>query len=222
MASTVNDTALVDMVLTEVRRRLAQTATAAPSAEMVPVGVSARHVHLSGPDLQALFGPGARLTRRNELYQPWEFAAEETVSLVGPRSRILPDVRVLGPLRDQTQVELSRSDAIFLGVDPPVRMSGDLRGSVPLVLVGPVGGVTLTEGTIIAQRHIHASPDEARRLNLRNGDQISLEIPGERGLVFHRVLVRVEPEYRLELHLDTDEGNASGFQPGMTARIVST
>ena len=217
----MNDTALVDLVLAEVQRRLTHGTAGTPvSTDRVPVGVSARHVHLSKTDLQTLFGPGASLTKRNSLYQPWEFAAEETVSLVGPRSRILPNVRVLGPLRQQTQVELARTDAIFLGIDAPVRMSGELRGSAPLVLVGPVGAVTLTEGAILAQRHVHANPSEAQELQLQDNDIISLEVPGERGLIYHNVQVRVKPEYRLELHLDTDEANAAGFQPGVTARIV--
>ncbi|KYH33226.1 phosphate propanoyltransferase [Neomoorella mulderi] len=172
-----------------------------------PVGVSGRHVHLTKEHLQALFGPGYELTKVRDLGQPGEFAAKETVTVVGPKG-VLEKVRIIGPLRSYSQVELSRTDCFKLGVNPPVRDSGDHEGSPGCVLVGPAGVVTLNRGVIIALRHIHMHTNDARRYGLKDKDRVNVLVGGERGLIFQNVLVRVHPNYRLEFHVDTDEANA--------------
>ncbi|WP_338834959.1 Phosphate propanoyltransferase [Moorella humiferrea] len=173
----------------------------------VPVGVSGRHVHLTKEHFQILFGPGQELTRIRDLVQPGEFAAKETVTIVGPKG-VLEKVRIIGPLRSYSQVELSRTDSFKLGVNPPVRDSGDHHNSPGCVLIGPAGVLTLTQGVIIALRHIHMPTNEARRYGLKDKDKVNVKVGGERGLVFQNVLVRVHPNYRLEFHIDTDEANA--------------
>lgn len=184
----------------------------------VPVGVSAPHVHLCPEHLERLFGPGYELTPIREL-QPGQYAAKEHVMVVGPKG-VLPNVRVLGPLRDKTQVEISRTNAYVLGLDPPVRDSGDLSGSPGAVLVGPRGAVVLDEGVILAWRHIHMSPQHAERLGLKDRDVVKARTGGQRRVIFDRVLVRVSPSFRLEFHIDTDEANAAGLQNGDFVYIV--
>ncbi len=176
----------------------------------VPVEVSARHVHLSQKDLETLFGKGYQLKNIKQLYQPSDFAAEETVSILASGKEI-KDVRVVGPLRNQTQIEISKTDAVSLGINPPVRLSGDLKGSSGVVLQGPAGNVELGEGLIIARRHLHCATDEAKELKLRPGQLVSVEIKGERAVTFHCVEVRTRDDYKLCLHLDTDEGNSAGI-----------
>lgn len=176
----------------------------------IPVEVSARHCHLSKPDLEKLFGAGHELTKLKQLSQPADFACEETVDLqVG--SKKFEKVRVVGPLREQTQIEISMTDAVGAGVIPPVRLSGDLKGSAGAILTGPAGIVELKEGLIVARRHIHCATDEAKKLDLRRGQLVSVEIKGQRALTFHCVEIRVKDDYKLCLHLDTDEGNSAGI-----------
>lgn len=191
-------------------------AAVADGPGQIPIAISARHVHLDRATTDALFGPGHELTPRSPLSQTGQFACEETVSLIGPRHRI-DGVRVLGPLRKQTQVEISRTDEFFLGVDAPIRASGHLEGSAPITLEGPKGAVQLKEGLICSWRHIHMSPDDARRFGVDDGDQVQVEVSGgPRDLTFGDVLIRVHPSFRLELHLDTDEGNAAELSRGAT------
>jgi acetate kinase len=186
----------------------------------IPVAISARHAHLSQPTIERLFGPGHRLGTRTALSQTGQFSAEETVTLVGPRGR-LSGVRVMGPPRAHDQVEISRSDEFVLGVDAPVRISGDLANTPGITLEGPAGRVTLSSGLICARRHIHMSPDEAQRLGVRDCDVVAVRLDTDgRDLVFGDVMVRVAPDFRLELHLDTDEANAAGVQPGDYAQLV--
>ncbi len=186
----------------------------------IPVGVSARHCHLSAEDAAVLFGPGAALTPDSPLSQPGQFAAKERLVVAGPRGAIA-GVRVLGPTRALTQVELSVTDAITVGLRPPVRESGVHRGTPGLVLIGPCGSVTLESGVIIAQRHIHMHPDDERRFGVRNGNLVWVAAAlGDRRLVFGDVLVRVSERYRLEFHIDTDEANAAGLRSGETVVLV--
>ncbi len=194
--------------------------TAASNAMKIPVGVSVRHIHLSKSDLEALFGPGSELNPYRELFQPGTFAAKETVSLVGPKMRVLERVRILGPLRDRTQVELARTDAIFLGVDAPVRMSGDLKGSAPITLIGPKGVVELKEGCIRAMRHIHMNTKEAEHFGLKEGDMVKLRVGGPSAVTFENVVVRISPDLRLEVHLDTDEGNVADVHCNQQVEII--
>ncbi|HUX74565.1 MAG TPA: phosphate propanoyltransferase [Steroidobacteraceae bacterium] len=177
----------------------------------IPVAVSARHVHLSAPAIERLFGTGHQLRARAQLVQPGQFAAAETVNLIGPKGR-LDRVRVVGPARARTQVELSRSDEIALGVDAPLRESGDLAGTPGIVIEGPLGRLRLDHGVICSLRHLHMSPADAAVLGLSDQQRVAAAVDGGgRSAVFADIVVRVSPAYRLELHLDTDEGNAAGL-----------
>jgi acetate kinase len=187
----------------------------------IPVAISARHVHLTGATVARLFGAGHVLQSHSPLSQPGQFAAEESVTLVGPRGR-LEHVRVVGPERSADQVEISRSDEFMLGIDAPVRESGQLAGTPGIRIEGPCGSVELEHGVICAQRHVHMSPADADVLQLRDGDVVDVAVGGhERALVFGDVLVRVAPEYHMELHLDTDEGNAAGLHPGEDGLLIA-
>jgi acetate kinase len=186
----------------------------------IPLGVSAHHLHLTQEHVEALFGAGRTLTFRSGLAQPGQFACAETVDLVGPKGRV-DKVRVLGPVRPVTQVEISRTEEFKLGIDAPIRASGDVKGSPGLALVGPAGRVELEEGTICALRHIHMSPEDALTFGLRDKDVVRVKISGERSLVYGDVLVRVHPDFRLEMHIDTDEANAAEVHPDMFATLES-
>jgi acetate kinase len=183
------------------------------SERFIPVGVSAHHVHLARAEVEALFGPGHELTIHAPLTQPGQFACKEKVTLVGPKGRV-ERVRVLGPERKETQVEISRTEEFKLGIDAPVRMSGDLDGTPGLVLEGPAGRSDLAQGVICARRHIHMTPEDALHFGIRDRDVVLVEIEGERSLIFGDVTVRVNPDFRLELHLDTDEANAAEVETG--------
>lgn len=197
--------------------------TPSPDAPIrIPVAISARHVHLTPEAVEVLFGPGHQLTVARPLSQPGYFAAEETVDLVGPK-RSLEGVRVLGPCRSRCQVEIARTDEFHLGIDAPIRASGDLDGTPGITLVGPAGTLVLDEGVICAQRHIHANPREAAALGLRHGEivEVALDTDG-RDLIFGDVLVRVSENVHLEMHLDTDEGNAAEITTGTEAVLAPT
>lgn len=172
------------------------------------VNVSARHAHVTPHDLEILFGPNARLTKHRDLYQEGEFASEQLVNLVGPRNRMIPNVRILGPCRDYTQVELSYTDGIFLGIELPLRTSGDHESTPGGILVGPHGALNLGQGIIRAARHVHMNPDDLAHFLVRDGDHMNLKIEGPCGVTFDRVRVREHPKVKLEVHIDTDEGNA--------------
>jgi acetate kinase len=184
----------------------------------IPIGVSAHHVHLSQADVEKLFGAGHKLTARTPLAQPGQFACEEQVRLIGPRGSI-DRVRVLGPARSQSQVEISRTEGYRLGINAPVRMSGDLDGTPGLILEGPVGQAQLDDGVIYAQRHMHMTPTDARRLGLESGDVVRVRVEGDRELIFGDVAVRVSPKFKLEFHLDTDEANAAQLNSGDVAHL---
>lgn len=185
----------------------------------IPVAISARHVHLRQATVEALFGTGYELGVKGLLSQPGQFAATETVSLLGPGGR-LDHVRIVGPVRDADQVELSRSDEMALGIDAPLRVSGDLARTPGIEIVGPAGRVHLDSGVVTPVRHIHMSVEDARRFGVGDGERVSVGIDTHgRDVVFGDVIVRVSPRYRLELHVDTDEGNAAGVRPGTTARL---
>jgi acetate kinase len=187
----------------------------------IPVAVSAHHVHLSHATIERLFGKGYVLQPRSALSQPGQFAALETVTLIGPRGR-LEHVRILGPPRAVDQVEISRTDQRILGLDAPLRLSGDLDLTPGLVIEGPKGEAALAKGVVCALRHIHMSPSDAQDLNVRDHDVVQVAVESEgRHVVFGDVVVRVSPDYRLEFHLDTDEGNAAGVGPGTTAHLVN-
>lgn len=186
----------------------------------VPVGVSVRHVHLSSGDMEILFGKGYELHPLRDLAQPGEFAAKETLTLVGSNKRAIENVRVLGPVRTRTQVEISRTDAVFLGLNPPWRESGKLDTSESICLVGSKGCIYLENAVIIAQRHIHMPIKTALLWGLKDNQRVSVAAKTERPLVFQDVQVRVGDKYVLELHLDTDDANAAGLSNGSSVKVL--
>ena len=185
----------------------------------VKIGLSNKHVHLSQEDLETLFGPGYELTPSKPLVQPGQFAAEEKVDIVGPK-RTLSGIRVLGPVRKETQVELPLTDARTIGIKAPVRESGKLEGTPGCKLVGPCGEVELDHGVIAALRHVHLNDEQAKEAGVKDGDWVSIKIEGERGLTFDHVLVRAGAKHEREVHLDTDEGNAAGCGPDTECEII--
>ncbi|REJ66609.1 MAG: phosphate propanoyltransferase [Planctomycetota bacterium] len=192
---------------------------AAPERELV-VSISARHVHLTDEQVETLFGPGRTLTPMKELYQDGFYAAEETVMLVGPRKRMLPTVRILGPTRPHGQVELAFTDAISLGIDAPVRASGKIEGTPGCVLVGPAGVVELEQGVIRAERHVHMNFADAERFGVANGDRMNLRIESSCSVVLEDLLVRADATSKLEVHLDTDEGNAADLEHATKCELL--
>lgn len=210
--------ALVKSVIAQMDR----TENAAPACEagMVPVGISNRHVHLTKEHVEILFGKGHELKVLKDLSQPGQYACEETVTIIGPSLRPIEKVRVLGPVRRASQVEISKTDSYVLKVKPPVRESGKIEGSAPITIVGPCGVVTLAEGCIIANRHIHMTPADAAVLGLADGDTVTVDADGERRTRFFDVQVRVDKNFFLEMHVDTDDANAVGLKNGSKVKIV--
>ncbi|MBQ4208630.1 MAG: phosphate propanoyltransferase [Clostridia bacterium] len=187
----------------------------------VLVETSARHVHVSRRVLNILFGEGYELTHKKDLSQPGQFACEERVQVIGPKSSF-PAVSILGPVRPETQVELSAGDARSIGVKAPIRESGDLKGSAGCKIVGPKGEVELNDGVIIAKRHIHATPEDAEKYGLADKQIVSVKVDTpERSLIFGDVVVRVSKNYALAMHIDTDESNAAGCVPGLMGEILA-
>ncbi len=187
----------------------------------VLIETSARHVHVSRRVLDILFGEGYELTHKKDLSQPGQFACEERVQVIGPKNSF-PAVSILGPVRPETQVELSAGDARAIGVKAPIRESGDLKGSAGCKLVGPKGEVELEDGVIIAKRHIHATPEDAEKYGLADKQIVSVKVDTpERSLIFGDVVVRVSKNYALAMHIDTDESNAAGCTPGLMGEILA-
>ena len=189
------------------------------SAKLVPVGLSNRHLHVSREDLNILFGEGYELTKFKDLSQPGQYAANEKVDVVGPKGT-LKGVRILGPTRNETQIEISITDGFILGVNPPVRDSGDLAGSPGAKVVGPKGEVALEKGVIAAARHIHMHTTDAESFGVEDKEIVGVRVGGKRGMIFENVLVRVHPTYALEMHVDIDEGNASQIKNGDTLEVI--
>ncbi|EHL17563.1 hypothetical protein HMPREF9630_01575 [Peptoanaerobacter stomatis] len=179
----------------------------------IPIGVSNRHVHLCKKDLETLFGEGYELTKKSDLKQPGQFASNELVTIRGSKGEF-ENVRILGPIRNKTQVEISLTDSFRLGVKAPIKESGKLEGTPGLEIIGPKGKISVDEGTIVALRHIHMTPKEARLMNVKDGDFVDVEIFGQRRAIMSKVLVRVSDSYRLEMHLDTDEANSVSIKNG--------
>ena len=186
----------------------------------VPIGISNRHIHLTREHVDVLFGKGYQLTKCKDLSQPGQYACKEQLTIVGPSMRAIEGVRVLGPERKKSQVEISRTDSFTLKVKPPVRESGDLAGSAPITIIGPKGIVTLDEGCIIANRHIHMSVEEGERFGVRDGEYVDVQIDGERKSLFYDVQIRVHKDFRLEMHIDTDDANAAGVGNGFKAKLL--
>lgn len=190
-----------------------------PLGFSVPIGISARHIHLTQEAVEILFGKGYQLTKKKDL-MGGQFASNELVTIVGLKLRAIENVRVLGPARKANQVEISATDAIKLGIKAPVRESGNIKGSAPIAVVGPKGVLYLEEGCIVAKRHIHMSPEDAAQSGCKDGDTVSVKVDNARGTVFNHVQIRVDKSFTLEMHIDTDEANAAGIKPGQNVSIV--
>jgi putative phosphotransacetylase len=184
------------------------------------VNISARHCHLTQEAVEMLFGKGHQLTVHKWLYQDGQFAAKETLTLIGPRSRVISNLRILGPCRNFNQVELAYTDGIALGFDLPLRISGDIKGSLGAMLMGPEGFFEMPEGVIRAMRHVHMSPDDAKFYGVKAGDGMKLKIGGPCGIILDQMLCRVDKSFKLEVHIDTDEGNACNLQPETLCELI--
>lgn len=218
----VTDRAAVERVVREVvLRRLRPRPAPRTAPSPLVVNVSARHMHISQADLEQLFGPGHTLTPMRPLYQEGHYAAEETVTLVGPKRRLISNLRILGPPRSASQIELAFTDAIALGLeDVPIRLSGDLAGTPGGFVMGPAGMLELKQGIIRAAMHAHMGTADAAFYGVRHKDVMRLRVGGDAGLTFDHVLVRVDPSFRLEVHLDTDEANACGIHLTKDVELV--
>lgn len=215
--------ALVEKLVSEVvHRQMGRPQRASAGAQPNPlvVNVSARHCHLTQEAVEALFGPGHKLTPMKWLYQEGQYAAKETVTLVGPRSRVISNLRILGPCRSLNQVELAFTDAIALGFKIPVRPSGKIEGTPGCMLMGPNGFFEMEEGVIRAAPHAHLSPEDAEFYGVKTGDMMKLKIGGDLGMTFDKLLARVDPSFKLEVHIDTDEGNACGLGPDTPVELL--
>lgn len=222
MSTATLDRSYVERIVREVvLSKFAPKANGAASTDpKLVVSISARHVHLTDEHVEILFGKGATLTPMKPLYQDGFFAAKETVMIVGPRRRMLPEVRILGPTRPASQVELAFTDGISLGIDLPVRASGKISGTPGCVIVGPKGVVELSEGVIRAERHVHMNQDHAKFYGVKNGDRMKLRIESTCSLVLEDLLVRADETSKLEVHLDTDEGNAADLDHAVKVELV--
>jgi putative phosphotransacetylase len=223
------DDLLVEMIEREVRaamhaappaRPLPQPTASSSSPIAIPLGVSNRHIHLTPQTFARLFGESATFEEMRPLYQPGEFASKHTLTIVGPKLRSIPAVRILGPLRKYDQVEVSLTDAVYLGVDPPVANSGTLDNAAPLTLVGPHASVFLEKVAIVASRHIHMTSADAVRFGVRDGDFCTVRVPGAKSVIFENVLIRTNDAWRLQIHLDTDDANAANIRSDATVEFL--
>ncbi len=220
-----SEEALLDLIVEEVSRairtREPEKHQAAPTdSRLIPLGVSNRHAHLTPDTFHMLFGESAKFEQLRPLYQPGEFASTHTLTIVGPKLRSIPAVRILGPLRKYDQVEVSLTDAVFLGINPPVVNSGSLEAAAPLTLVGPGGSVYLEHCAIVASRHIHMTSADARRLGVKDGDFCRIRVTGPKSTVFENVLIRVNDNWLLQAHLDTDDANAADVRSDTSVEFL--
>jgi putative phosphotransacetylase len=214
-------TPLARSTVEEMVRKIVRERFAGPSAPTLVVDASARHMHVSREHLDQLFGAGYDLTVHRPLYQPGHFAAKETVTLIGPRSRLISNLRILGPIRARSQVELAFTDTISLGLENvPIRLSGDIDGSAGAFIMGPRGMVELKEGVIRAAIHAHMNPTEAAYYGVKHGDEMKLRVSGLAAVTFERVRVRVDKNVLLNVHMDTDEANACGLHLAKEIELV--
>jgi propanediol utilization protein len=229
MSAVPSDEYLIDLIVDQVKLALsAGPRTASQDTELrngvpgIPLGVSNRHIHLTNETFHLLFGKNADFESMRPLYQPGEFASNHTLAIVGPKLRTIPNVRILGPLRKYDQVEVSLTDAIFLGIDPPVANSGTLDQASPLTLVGPNGSVYLERCAIIASRHIHMTNGDAQKLGVRDGDLCRVRVGGDKPTIFENVLIRTNDSWRLQIHLDTDDANAANIREDTFVEFLGT
>lgn len=210
---------LVDMITETIYKEM-KPKEESSNLSSIPVEVSNHHIHLTRNSLDILYGKDYELTKLRDLSQPGEFASNERVSIVGANMKVIEKVRILGPLREYTQAELSITDGYFLGLDLPTRISGNIKGSPPIIFIGPKGVLTLSEGAIRAARHIHMTPKDAEDYKVKNGDKVKVEVSGEHGVIYKNVAIRVSQKSKLALHLDTDEANAGNVKGSGLARIL--
>ena len=211
----LSEAVLIDLIVEEVKDILHKESSSQNSNSRfpkIPLGISNRHIHLTEKTFHALFGDEAEFESMRPLYQPGEFASKHTLTIVGPKLRSIPSVRILGPLRKYDQVEVSLTDAIFLGINPPVTNSGSLQNAVPLTLVGPNGSVYIEKCAIVANRHIHMTNKDAEVFGVKNGDYCKVKIGGEKSTIFENVLIRINDNWKLQIHLDTDDANAANVR----------
>lgn len=210
----INETLIKDIVL-----KIMENGEMENRDFSIPIGISNRHVHVTQEDLECLFGKEYELTIKNKVKQPGQFAANETVTIAGPKGSF-QKVRILGPVRKYSQIEISRTDAFALGIKPPVRNSGDLENSASLCVIGPKGMLIFNSKVICARRHIHMLEEQARAYGVKNGDIVNVEASGDKGIIFKNVLIRVSEASALEMHLDTDEANSAELKNNEFVRIV--
>jgi putative phosphotransacetylase len=214
---------LVSIIVEEVRRSLGQVnlpVETMPSFPPIPLGVSNRHIHLTEKTFHHLFGEQAQFREERPLYQPGEFASAHTLTIIGAKMRSIQNVRILGPLRNYDQVELTLTDAIQLGINAPVQNSGNLKGAAPLTLVGPKSSIYLPECALIASRHIHMTNAHAGLFGVKEGDFCRVKIAGVKSTIFENVLVRINDNWKLQMHLDTDDANAANVRGEVTAEFL--
>ena len=185
------------------------------------INISARHMHITQADLETLFGPGTQLSVYRWLYQPGEFAADQRVTVIGPRRRVIENVRILGPVRNATQLEISYTDSVALGIDAPCRPSGKIEGTPGCIVLGPKGMIELKQGVIRAERHVHMNPQDAETYGFKNGQYVKLRVESDCATTFEKVLCRVDPKVLLEIHIDTDEGNACNLINATSAELLT-
>lgn len=221
ISANVSRDAIEKLVRESVYRQLGlQTPSSSQGSSSLLVNMSARHCHLTQEAVEILFGKGHQLTPMKWLYQEGQYAAEESVTLVGPRSRVISNLRILGPCRTLNQVELSYTDAMAMGYKIPLRFSGDIAGTPGCMLMGPKGFLELEEGVIRAAPHVHMSPADADAYGVKHGDYMKLRVGGDLATVFEKIYVRVSPDFKLEVHIDTDEGNTCGLLPETPVELV--
>ena len=213
------DNQSIELITRIVLESIQKQEASSENGYVVPVGVSARHIHLTQEHVEALFGEGYQLTKKKGL-MGGQFASNETVTIVGLKLRAIENVRILGPVRSKSQVEISATDALRLGVKAPIRESGNIAGSAAIAVVGPKGAIYLNEGCIVAKRHIHMAPQDAMAAGVHDGDIVSVKADNERGTTFNNVQIRVDDSFTLEMHIDTDEANAAKIATGDTVRII--
>lgn len=202
----------IDYIVEQVLKRISERMT-------IPVEASGRHVHLSQESLEILFGKGYNLTKKRELSQPEQYLCNEKVTLIGPKGSI-HNVAILGPVRSKTQIEVSKTDALALGIKAPVRQSGDIKGSAPIIIASERGVLRVEEGVIVAKRHIHITPEDALKFNVKDREIVGVQITGDRSVILGEVLVRVNKNYKTRVHIDYDEANACSYKKDMTAKII--
>lgn len=213
------DNQSIELITRMVLESIQKQEASSENGYVVSVGVSARHIHLTQEHVEALFGEGYQLTKKKGL-MGGQFASNETVTIVGLKLRAIENVRILGPVRSKSQVEISATDALRLGVKAPIRESGNIAGSAAIAVVGPKGAIYLNEGCIVAKRHIHMAPQDAMAAGVHDGDIVSVKADNERGTTFNNVQIRVDDSFTLEMHIDTDEANAAKIATGDTVRII--